>query len=146
MGCAELDVLEIQPGMAIPFSELEFQYVRSAGPGGQNVNKVNSNVQLRWNVLANQSLPQPVLQRLQVRYQSKLTTVGDLIITSQRFRDRGRNTADVLQKLRLLVLSVAVAPKKRVATKPTKGSKHRRLENKQRASQKKDARRGKGWE
>lgn len=139
-------MFEISSGLSIPFSELEFQYVRSAGPGGQNVNKVNSKVQLRWNVIANRSIPAPVLARFQAQYRSKLTTAGDLILTSQRFRDRGRNTADVLQKLRTLVLSVAVPAKKRIATKPSRGSQQRRLENKQRTAQKKNARKGSQWE
>ena len=136
----------IQEGMSIPFTELEFEYVRSAGPGGQNVNKVNSKAQLRWKVIANSSLPPAVLTRFKTQYRSKITLAGDVLLTSQRFRDQGRNTADVLQKLRLMVLAVAVAPKSRVATKPSKGSQRRRLQTKQHKAEKKASRRDGAWD
>ncbi len=139
-------MFEIQAGMSIPLTELEFEYVRSAGPGGQNVNKVNSKAQLRWKVIANSSLPTAVLTRFKTHFGSKITLAGDILLTSQRFRDQGRNTADVLQKLRLMVLAVAVAPKTRVATKPSKGSQRRRLETKQRKAQKKASRRDGTWD
>ena len=135
----------IGAGLAIPYAELEFNYVRSSGPGGQNVNKVNSKVQLRWHCAANSTLPQRVLVRLRERLARRITHEGDLLLSSQRFRDRGRNTADVLQKLQAFVLSAAEVEKPRVPTKPTRGSRERRLRTKEKVARKKDSRRGSGW-
>lgn len=134
-------MLDIQGHFQISEEEFSYEYARSGGPGGQNVNKVNSKVTLRWNVKTSPSLPADVLARLFTRYAARLTREGELLITSQRFRDRERNRADCLEKLQELLEGVAVAPKKRRATRPTRGSKERRLQNKQREGQKKRERR-----
>jgi ribosome-associated protein len=106
--------------------------VRAGGPGGQNVNKVASKAVLRWNVPATSSLPEIVKARLRAQLHSRLTGNGDLIITSQRFRDQERNRQDCLEKLRALVLQATILPKKRKATGPTRGSREARLQDKRR--------------
>jgi ribosome-associated protein len=139
-------MLVITQQLSIPLREIEFSYARSGGPGGQNVNKVNSKATLRWPAAASSALPDEIRQRLIVRYARRLTVEGELIITSQRFRDAGRNTADCLEKLREMVLAVAIAPKTRRPTKPSRGSKRRRLEAKRRQSCRKTNRRFSGEE
>lgn len=135
-------MLEIAPHLRIPLDEFEFTYARSSGPGGQNVNKVNSKAQLRWNVLASPSLPPDVLARLQATFGTRITKEGDLLIVSQEYRDQGKNVADCLEKLRAMLTAVARPPKKRKATRPTLGSKKRRLQEKKAQSQRKSER---GW-
>jgi ribosome-associated protein len=103
--------------MNIPESEIEFSFVRSSGPGGQNVNKVNSKAVLRWNVVSSPSLREDVRARFLHEYASKLTSDGDLILTSDSFRDQGRNRDDCLQKLHDMIQKVALPPKARKKTK-----------------------------
>ncbi len=134
-------MLVVNPRIRIPDSELALSYVRSSGPGGQNVNKVSSKAVLRWNVLASVSLPPDVRQRFLAKFQSRLTGEGELVITSQRYRDQPRNTADAREKLQAMLASVAAPPKKRKATRPTKGSVERRIKSKQTVSRKKQLRR-----
>jgi len=133
-------MLVVNNRINVPLKEFEFTYARSQGPGGQNVNKVNSKATLRWSVANNRSLPEPVRARFLEQYKRRITLEGDLLITSQRFRDRGRNVADCLSKLRDLIELVAVAPKKRRPTRPTKGSVKRRRRSKEVNSQKKQYR------
>ena len=120
--------------LQIPMREFTFTYARSSGPGGQNVNKLSTKAILRWPMRTSKSLPEAVRGRFLAKYGNKLTTDGDLLITSQRTRDAGRNTADCLEKLRLMLSIVAEPPKNRRPTKPTKSSIHRRLEHKRRQS------------
>ena len=127
--------------LRIPLDEFEFSYARSSGPGGQNVNKVNSKALLRWPVRTSPSLPEAVRQRFLSRYGNRVTTEGDLLISSQRFRDQGRNVEDCLEKLREMLMEAAVAPVRRKRTRPTRGSIQRRLESKRRKSEKKQGRR-----
>lgn len=134
-------MLVVAPHIQIPPSEFEFTYARSSGPGGQNVNKVNSKAVLRWQVTKSPSLPEAVRARFLAKYGSRLTGDGDLLITSERYRDQPRNIDDCLEKLREMLLSVAVAPKKRKKTKPSRASKERRLDSKKRDSTKKRNRR-----
>jgi ribosome-associated protein len=134
-------MLTVNAQIQIPDSEFEWTYARSSGPGGQNVNKVSSKAVLRWNVLASPSLPPEVRARFLSRYGSRLTTEGDLLITSQRYRDQGRNVSDALEKLAAMLTEVARPPKRRRPTKPTKGSVTRRLESKQARSRTKQTRR-----
>ena len=124
-----------------PLREFHFSFARSSGPGGQNVNKLNTKALLRWPVTASRSLPEGVRRRLLAKYRRRMTAEGDLLITSQRFRDAGRNVADCLEKLRKMLAEAAVAPKVRRPTKPTRGSVRRRLDRKRRHSRKKDLRR-----
>lgn len=134
-------MLEVNSRIRIPPSEFEWTYVRSSGPGGQNVNKVNSKAVLRWSVAHSPSLPADVRERFLARYRSRITVDGDFIVASQRYRDQGRNAADVLEKLTALVAAVAVPAKKRRPTKPTRGSVRRRVETKQARSRTKKMRR-----
>ena len=133
-------MLIVSSRIRVPMDELQFTYARSQGPGGQNVNKVNTKATLRWSVIANQSLPDDVRSRFLTRYKHRITKDGDLLITSQRYRDRGRNVDDCLDKLRELISAVVAPPKKRRATKPTKGSKARRRKTKEATAQKKERR------
>ena len=127
--------------ISIPQEELEFTYVRSSGAGGQNVNKVSSKAVLRWNPHLSRALNEPQRARFLEAYSSKLTKEGELILTSDRHRDQGRNTADALEKLREMINLIAKPPKARKATKPTFGSKQRRLKTKKVNSDKKAGRR-----
>ncbi len=125
----------------VPESELEWTFARSSGPGGQNVNKVSSKAVLRWKVLENTSLPVAVRERFVQRYGSRLTTDGAIVISSQRYRDQGRNIADAREKLHAMLLEVARPPKRRRPTRPTKTSVAKRLESKQARSRTKQMRR-----
>lgn len=134
-------MLTITPELHIPMREFNFTFSRSGGPGGQNVNKLNTKATLRWPMQANTSLPEGVRNRFLNKYGNKLTNDGQLLITSQRFRDAGRNVADCLEKLREMLLAVAKPPKSRRPTKPTKASIRRRLDQKRKKSSKKSQRR-----
>jgi len=131
----------VPPGISIPDSEFQFTFVRSSGPGGQNVNKVNTKALLRWPVTASPSLSGPVRARFLARYGSRLTIAGELLISSQRTRDQGKNRDDCLEKLRAMLAAVAVAPIRRRKTKPSRGSIERRLTQKRQASGRKQQRR-----
>ncbi|MCL2744327.1 MAG: aminoacyl-tRNA hydrolase [Planctomycetaceae bacterium] len=133
--------------MHIPPEQLEFTFVRSSGPGGQNVNKVASKVQLRWNPGTSGLLSSEVLQRLETLYPSHFTKDGNLLVTSQKTRDQLKNREDCLEKLQNMLLKASQIPKKRIPTKPTKGSIRRRLEDKEKNSQKKQERKKSGnWD
>jgi ribosome-associated protein len=121
---------------------LIFTYARSSGAGGQNVNKVNSKAVLRWNPNASVAMPAAVRARFLAKFAGKLTGDGELIIMSDSFRDQGRNAADCIERLREMISSVWVAPKKRKATKPTFGSKQRRLKSKKAKS---EIKQGRSW-
>lgn len=127
--------------ITIPEAELRFSFARSGGPGGQNVNKVSSKATLHWDVTASPSLPDDVKQRFLAKFRSRITTQGEIVITSQESRDQPKNIQKCLDKLRDMLLEILVPPKKRRPTKPTKGSKVRRLNDKKRDSQTKANRR-----
>jgi ribosome-associated protein len=127
--------------ITIPKSEFDFSYARGSGPGGQNVNKVNSKAILRWRVTTSPSLPDDVRARFIERYGNRITGDGDLVVTSHVYRDQPRNTADCIRRVQEMVDSVAEPPKAREATEPTAASKVRRIEDKKRDSRKKQDRR-----
>ncbi len=137
-------MLEVNSSIQIPDAEFTFAFSRSGGPGGQNVNKVCSKALLTWDVTQSPSIPNDVRDRFLVRYSRRITKEGLLLITSQRYRDQGRNTQDCLNKLTELLLSVAVAPTKRKPTTPSRGAKQRRLQDKHVRSDKKQSRRRPG--
>ena len=134
--------LIVNSRLRIPLAEFEFRFARSSGPGGQNVNKVNSKALLRWPILASASLPDVVRQRFRERYGNRITTDGDLLISSQRYRDQARNVDDCLEKLRAMLASAAAPPVRRKRTRPSRTSIERRLGAKRRQSEKKQSRRG----
>ncbi len=134
-------MLTVNDKISIRVSEFRFSYARSPGPGGQNVNKVNSKAVLRWSVKKTQSLPERVKQRFLARYASRVSKEGELVINSHRYRDQGRNVADCLHKLRELILAVATDPKIRKPKKVSKAAKKRRVEAKKRTGDKKRSRR-----
>jgi len=134
-------MLVVNSRLKIPLGEFEFTFARSSGPGGQNVNKVSSKAQLRWPVATSPSLSEALRQRFLAKYRRRITNEGDLLVTSQRYRDAGRNVADCLEKLRAMLLAVATPPKRRRPTKPTRASVRRRLDEKRKQSQKKQHRR-----
>jgi len=126
---------------SIPLRELRFQYARSSGPGGQNVNKVESKAILRWNVAGSAAVPEGVRRRFLARYARRIGAEGELVLSSQRFRDRSRNVADCLEKLRAMLEAVAEPPRPRHPTRPTRGSRERRLEAKRHRARVKSGRR-----
>lgn len=133
-------MLVINDRLYVPDEEIQFSYARSSGKGGQNVNKVNSKAVLTWRFVDNRSLPEDVRKRFRERYMARLTNSGEIVLQSDRFRDQPRNISDCLEKLRQMILEVAIPPKRRKKTKPTYGSKQRRLEGKKRDSAKKKLR------
>jgi ribosome-associated protein len=114
----------------IPESELDFRFFRAGGPGGQNVNKVATAVQMRFDARHSPSLTDPVRERLMKLAGQRLTQDGVIVITAVRFRTQERNRADAMERLQTLVDKASIAPVKRVATRPTRASKERRLQAK----------------
>lgn len=134
-------MLTVNARIRIPESELQFTFARSSGPGGQNVNKVSSKALLRWQVTESPSLPDDVRERFLARYRSRITVDGEIIVSSQRYRDQGRNVVDAREKLAAMLAAVAAPPKRRKPTRPSRAAKERRLETKQAQARKKQLRR-----
>ena len=134
-------MLTITDNIAIPKTEFEFRFSRSPGPGGQNVNKLNTKVTLKWAVEKSPSISAELKQKLRQKFPNRFSKDNIFSVTSHRYRDQGRNISDCLVKLKKLIL-LANQPKiVRKPTKPTKGSQKRRLENKKKLAAKKQLRR-----
>lgn len=131
----------VTPRLTIPGGELEIAFARSGGPGGQNVNKVSSKVDLRWNPVTSGALTEADRALLLERLKSRLTTDGYLIVTSTATRDQVKNREDATSKLALIVRAALHRDKPRKPTKPSKGAKRRRLDDKRRHAEKKASRR-----
>ncbi|MGE5787329.1 MAG: alternative ribosome rescue aminoacyl-tRNA hydrolase ArfB [Myxococcales bacterium] len=133
--------LAVSPQITIPVSCLEWTAARSSGPGGQNVNKVESKVQLRCDFEHCDSLPDDAKDRLRARYARRLDEAGWLLITSQVTRDQRRNLEDALERLRAIVADALIRPRTRKATRPSRAAKERRLSDKRHRSGQKRERR-----
>lgn len=129
--------------LVIPFSEFDLHFARSGGPGGQNVNKVNSKVVLYWTVSTSPSIPDPVRQRFLQKFHHRITAEGVLVLNSDKFRDQKRNIDDCVEKLGEMLKEVLYPPKPRKKTKPGRGAIERRIGDKKAKSQKKQNRRQK---
>jgi len=134
-------MIRITPSISIGEGELEEHFIRASGPGGQNVNKLASAVQLRFDVRRSPSLPEDVRARLERLAGRRLTREGVIVINAQRHRTQERNREDARERLVELIRRAAVAPVPRRATKPTAGARERRLESKKRRSSIKGLRR-----
>jgi ribosome-associated protein len=127
-------MIRVTAHIALEEREISEDFVRASGPGGQNVNKLSTAVQLRFDVRHSPSLPPGVQARLERLAGSRLTRDGVIVITAQRHRTQARNRADARDRLIDLIRQAAVAPVKRRPTKPTRASRERRIEGKKRRS------------
>ncbi|MBI5053379.1 MAG: aminoacyl-tRNA hydrolase [Chloroflexi bacterium] len=135
-------MLAITPSLAIPDSEFQETFFRASGPGGQNVNKVATAVEIRFDVRHSPSLSNTVRDRLIRLAGKRLTSDGVLIIEAQRFRTQDQNRQEARQRLIALIRQATVAPKRRRPTRPTLASKHRRMDSKRKRGTIKKLRRG----
>lgn len=122
--------LTITPQLSIPESELVERFVRASGPGGQNINEVSTAVELRFDIAQSPSLPEALRARLLGKRDRRLTDEGVIVIDAQRFRTQDRNRQDARERLAAFIATGLSVPKSRIATKPTRASKTRRLEGK----------------
>jgi ribosome-associated protein len=133
--------IEITPSLLIPDSDFSLSFVRGSGPGGQNVNKVASAVQLRFDLAGTSALAEPVKARLRVLAGRRLTDDGAILIIARNHRTQEQNRREAGERLADLILRSLIPPKPRKATKPTRASKERRLESKNRQQRTKGLRR-----
>jgi len=130
-------MIDIAPGLQLDEAELEFSYILASGPGGQNVNKVATAVQLRFPVRASASLPEPVKARLVQQLGRRLTREGELVITARRFRSQERNREDAIERLVEMVRHAAQPPRKRRKTAPSRAARERRMADKRKRGERK---------
>ncbi|MFQ5699553.1 MAG: alternative ribosome rescue aminoacyl-tRNA hydrolase ArfB [Myxococcota bacterium] len=127
-------MIVVSSRVQVPLRELRFHYSTSRGPGGQNVNRRSTRAELRWRVTHSPALPDDVRERFLARFRRRVSSEGWLLITSQRFRDQGRNSADCLEKLRAMLAEVDAPPRRRRPTRPTRSARARQRAAKQRRS------------
>jgi ribosome-associated protein len=139
-------MLVITPDVSIPDEEFEWKFIRSSGPGGQNVNKVASAVQLRFLLPRNVSLPTTAKNRLRRMAGQRLIDDGSILISARSERSQEQNRRDALERLAELIRAALIEPKIRKKTRPTLGSKERRIESKKRRGTTKQGRGARSWD
>lgn len=124
-------MLRVTRTIAIPDNELSESFIRASGPGGQHVNRTESAVELRFDIANSPALPERVRERLMAQHDRRVTRDGVVVIQARRFRDQSRNRDDARARLRSMLLAATKSVKKRIPTRPTRGSKERRLKKKE---------------
>lgn len=134
-------MLEVDSTLHIPAREFSFVFSRSPGPGGQNVNKVNSRATLRWRIVDSPNVPEDVRERFVSTFRRRITQDGTVVLHSHRFRDQNKNVADCLEKLHSMLKVALSEPKKRRSTRPSQSSRESRMREKRIQSERKVLRR-----
>lgn len=137
-------MIPLTPTISIPETEITWKFARSSGPGGQNVNKVASKALLVWDIARTSAIADEVKIRLALHHKRFFNAEGQFFITSQKYRDQDRNRQDCLERLGQLIVDAQQVPKARKATRPSRGSKRARLQDKKRRSQIKQGRKMQG--
>ena len=133
-------MIPINSSITLTDAEIELTFSRSQGPGGQNVNKVNSKVTIHWDLKYSKSLAAFIKRRIQSKHSNRINNDGKLVLSSQQHREQHRNRADCFQKLRVIIIEALKQRKTRRISRPTRASKQRRLDNKKKHSHRKSIR------